>query len=294
MHAEVNAEVTEKHVIEMLAQHRAVRPIFSALFGDSAFISQNPVSRFCQDMLAKLDLELPEREESDLRKFDELVCNYIRGIKEPAARQKLIRTLYDSFFTKAFEELAKDLGVVSTPEEVVDFMVRSTNDLLQQEFGLSLGTKGVHIIDPFTGTGTFIAHVLQSGLIAPHEMEHKYREEIHANEIVMLAYYIAALNIETTWQTVRNITHHEEFKGICLTDTFQMYEGKTDLAVRSQTENSKRQARQRDTDIQVILGNPPYQRSKEGNTGTTKLKYPDLDAQIQRQYRETSPKADKV
>ena len=117
------------------------------------------------------------------------------------------------------------MGIVYTPVEVVDFIIHSVNDVLQAEFGQTLGSKGVHILDPFTGTGTFITRLLQSGLIKPEELEHKYKHEIHANEIVLLAYYIAAINIEAVYHDLAGETAtYTPFEGILLTDTFQLYE----------------------------------------------------------------------
>ena len=143
------------------------------------------------------------------------------------AKQKIIVELYDKFFKSAFPRMVEKLGIVYTPVEVVDFIIHSVNDVLQSEFGESLGSKGVHIIDPFTGTGTFITRLLQSGLIKSEELEHKFKNEIHANEIVLLAYYISAINIEAAYNGIKG-GDYEPFSGICLTDTFQLYE-KDDL-----------------------------------------------------------------
>lgn len=152
--------------------------------------------------------------------------------------------------------MTERLGIVYTPVEVVDFILHSVNHLLQQEFGQTLGSKGVHIIDPFTGTGTFITRLIQSGLIKPEELPHKYKHEIHANELVLLAYYIAAINIEAAYHG-EVIDEYTPFEGICLTDTFQMYE-KDDLVSALLEDNSARRKRQKDLDIRVIVGNPPY------------------------------------
>ncbi|WP_208439081.1 N-6 DNA methylase, partial [Bartonella vinsonii] len=138
-------------------------------------------------------------ESKDLREFYDSVKLRASGITTPQARQNLIITLYESFFAKAFPRTVEKLGIVYTPVEVVDFIIHSVNDVLEQEFGKSLGSRGVSILDPFTGTGTFITRLLQSDLIKPEDMEYKFRHDIHANEIVLLAYYIAAINIEATY-----------------------------------------------------------------------------------------------
>ncbi len=132
------------------------------------------------------------------------------GINNAAGKQKIVVELYDKFFRNAFPRMTERLGIVYTPVEVVDFIIHSVNDLLQQEFGQTLGSEGVHILDPFTGTGTFITRLLQSGLISKAQLPHKYQQEIHCNEIVLLAYYIAAINIESVYHA---IIHDEQSGG---------------------------------------------------------------------------------
>src|SRR5690606_9679530 len=139
----------------------------------------------------------------------------------------IVVELYDKFFRNAFPKMTERLGIVYTPVEVVDFILHSVDHLLQREFGQTLGSKGVHILDPFTGTGTFMTRLLQSGLIAENDLSYKYKNEIHANELVLLAYYIAAINIEAVYHSII-VDEYTPFEGICLTDTFQMYE-KEDL-----------------------------------------------------------------
>jgi len=180
----------------MLAQHIITRPVFEVLFEGHQFTSENPVSRAMQRVLDELNEANLDKESKDLEKFYASVQLRAQGITDPQAKQKLIVELYDKFFRNAFPRTTEKLGIVYTPVEIVDFIIHSVNEVLQEEFGQTLGSEGVHIIDPFTGTGTFITRLLQSGLIAPEEMEHKFRNEIHANEIVLLAYYIAAINIE--------------------------------------------------------------------------------------------------
>ena len=151
--------------------------------------------------------------------------------------------------------------------------------MLQAEFGQTLGSEGVHIIDPFTGTGTFITRLLQSGLIKPEELEHKYTHEIHANEIVLLAYYIAAINIEAVYHGMSG-GDYVPFEGICLTDTFQLYE-QDDLMSELMVDNSNRRKRQKELDIRVIVGNPPYSVGQDSaNDNDDNLAYPHLDERI--------------
>ena len=178
------------------------------------------------------------------------------------------------------------LGIVYTPVECVDFIIRSVDDILKAEFKTSLTEQNVHILDPFTGTGTFITRLLQSGLIRPEDMERKYQNEIHCNEIVLLAYYIADVNIESVFH---DITHRETYlpySGICLTDTFQLAEKKhNELFTEFFQDNSKRVKKQMATHVRVIVGNPPYSiGQKSANDNAQNLSYPYLDKRVSETY----------
>jgi len=179
--------------------------------------------------------------------------------------------------------MSERLGIVYTPVEIVDFILKSADHLLRTEFGQTLGSEGVHILDPFTGTGTFITRLLQSGLISKEELPRKYAKEIHANEIVLLAYYIAAINIEATYHGIVG-GEYQPFEGICLTDTFQLYEH-DDLISRVLVDNSTRRKRQKKLDIRVIVGNPPYSVGQDSeNDNNQNVAYPTLDERIASTY----------
>ena len=284
---DLNDSITDAEVIEMLAQHLITKPVFDALFEDYSFASQNPVSRAMQDVLEVLHEHRLEKEADTLERFYASVRRRADQIEDITAKQKIVVELYDKFFRNAFPKMTERLGIVYTPVEVVDFIIHSVNDLLKSEFGQSLGSKGVHIIDPFTGTGTFITRLLQSGLIKPEELPHKYKHEIHANEIVLLAYYIAAINIEAVYHALVG-GKYVPFEGICLTDTFQMYE-KEDLVSDLMEHNSARRKRQKKLDIRVIIGNPPYSVGQQSeNDNAANVEYPDLDQRIRRTYAERS------
>ncbi|WP_353200018.1 type ISP restriction/modification enzyme [Sandarakinorhabdus sp.] len=273
---DLNGSVTEEEAIEMLAQHLVTKPVFDALFEGYDFASHNPVSQAMQNVLAVLEPANIQKEAAALEGFYDSVARRAKGIDSAEGKQKIIVELYDKFFAGAFPKLQDKLGIVYTPVEVVDFIIHSVNDILKQEFGQTLGSKGVHILDPFTGTGTFITRLLQSGLIDASELEHKYRHEIHANEIVLLAYYIAAINIEAVYHTLSG-NAYEPFEGICLTDTFKMYESE-DMVAALMHDNSERRNRQKSLDIRVILGNPPY------NVSSTGAVYPHLNKRIADTY----------
>ena len=280
---DLNDTISEADAIEMLAQHIITRPVFQVLFEGHQFTSENPVSRAMQRVLDELNEANLDKESKDLEKFYASVQLRAQGITDPQAKQHLIVELYDKFFRNAFPRTTEKLGIVYTPVEIVDFIIHSVNEVLQEEFDQTLGSEGVHIIDPFTGTGTFITRLLQSGLIAPEELEHKFRNEIHANEIVLLAYYIAAINIEAVYHGLQG-GDYVPFEGICLTDTFQMYES-DDLISHYMPDNSERRKRQKATDIRVIVGNPPYSIGQgSANDDAANVEYSTLDRRISDEY----------
>uniref|UniRef100_UPI00115792D1 type ISP restriction/modification enzyme n=1 Tax=Bartonella massiliensis TaxID=929795 RepID=UPI00115792D1 len=185
--------------------------------------------------------------------------------------------------TKAFKKTTDRLGIVYTPVEVVDFIIHSVDDVLRNEFGKSLGSRGVSILDPFTGTGTFITRLLQSNLIKPEDLEYKFCHDIHANEIVLLAYYIAAINIESTYHSLMK-GEYIPFKHIGLADTFQMLKEK-DLMEGILKENSEYLEHQKKLDIKVIFGNPPYSTGqKSENDNNPNRSYHVLDKRIGETY----------
>ncbi|MCB1782860.1 MAG: DEAD/DEAH box helicase [Alphaproteobacteria bacterium] len=283
---DLNDSITQEDAIEMLAQHLITKPVFEALFEGYSFAKNNPVSVAMQKVLDVLDEHTLEKESESLQKFYNSVRRRAEGIESAEAKQRIVVQLYDKFFRNAFPRLTEKLGIVYTPVEVVDFIIHSVNDVLKSEFGQTLGSKGVHILDPFTGTGTFITRLLQSGLIAPEELPYKYENEIHANEIVLLAYYIAAINIEQVYHdaAAQDEGEYKPFKGICLTDTFQLYE-KEDLVSRLLVDNSSRRQRQKELDIRVIIGNPPYSAGqKSENDNSANVEYKHLDNRIAETY----------
>ena len=284
---DLNGSITDEEIVEMLAQHLITKPVFDALFADYSFASHNPMSKAIQGLLDVLQKHRLDKEADTLESFYASVKLRAQGIESAAGKQKIVVELYDKFFKNAFPKMTERLGIVYTPVEVVDFIIRSVNDVLKNEFGQTLGSRGVHIIDPFTGTGTFVTRLLQSGLITPEELSYKYRNEIHANEIVLLAYYIAAINIEAVYHDIVG-GEYVPFSGICLTDTFQMYESE-DMIDALLEQNSKRRKRQKELDIRVIFGNPPYsigQRSQNDNNDNHD--YPKLDFRVQETYAKKS------
>src|SRR5699024_7501537 len=292
----LNESISRADAVQMLSQHMITRPVFDALFEGSDFATSNPVSKVMQAMLEVLEGAQLETETEPLEDFYASVRRRAAGLDNAAAKQRIIADLYERFFSLAFPKAADALGIVYTPVEVVDFIIRSVDHLSREHFGKGLSAEGMHVLDPFTGTGTFLSRLIGSGLIAPHDLARKYASELHANEIMLLAYYIAAINIETTYQQVRHEqglqaadggAHlgYEPFSGIVLTDTFQMTED-DDLDDRGVfTTNNSRVEAQRALDIRVIVGNPPYSVGQtSGNDNNANLKYPSLDRAIEETF----------
>ncbi len=205
-----------------------------------------------------------EKDTEELQKFYENVRMNVRHIDNLEGKQTIIKTLYEKFFKLAFPKTTEQLGIVYTPIECVDFIVNSVNEILKKEFASSLSDEGVHILDPFAGTGTFIVRLLQSGLIKKEDLTRKYTDEIHCNEIVLLAYYVADINIESVFHDLIETTEYMPYNGICLTDTFQLNEDQNnDVFSQILKGNSDRMEKQRRQPIMVCFGNPPYSSYKK-------------------------------
>ena len=260
----------------MLAQHFITKPVFEALFENFDFIKRNPVSIALDNIIELLESNNLQSETESLTRFYDEMKRSVSGITSQEGRQKIILELYDNFFSKAFPGLTKELGIVYTPIPVVDFIVHSVNDILISEFGKTFSDPNIHVVDPFTGTGTFITRLIQSQLIENKDIERKFQKEIHANEIVLLAYYIAAVNIETVYHT-NTKKEYTPFSGICLTDTFESGNTK-DFDSLFMKQNQKRTSEQNKLDIHVIIGNPPY------NVGKTGVEYEYLKKRIAETY----------
>ncbi|MBV9026659.1 MAG: DEAD/DEAH box helicase [Streptomycetaceae bacterium] len=285
LRATINPGVTDSDAIDMLAQHIVTKPVFDALFKDYGFAEHNPVSKAMQRMLDILDDQGLDAETKTLEGFYHSVKVRAEGIDNHEGRQRVIVELYDKFFKTALPKTADALGIVYTPIEVVDFIIRATEQALNKHLGRSLSDEGVHIIDPFVGTGTFPVRLLQSGVIKQEDLLRKYTRELHANEIVLLAYYIAAVNIEAAFHELAG-GDYQPFEGIVLTDTFQLAEGTAKLDGMDVLEgNSERAKKQQRQDIRVVIGNPPYSAGQDSqNDDNQNLKYQVLDERIKGTY----------
>ena len=292
----INESINQDQAIEMLAQHLITLPIFDTLFGEYSFVNNNPVSSAMEQIIEELSQYGFEKEQKELQPFYDSVRLRAEGIDNAQAKQKIIITLYDKFFSTGFKSTTERLGIVFTPVEVVDFIVKSVDVVLRKHFGKTLASENVHILDPFTGTGTFITrtlHYLKSlmdnGEITFDDILRKYTQELHANEIVLLSYYIAAINIEAVFDEINGDEPYEPFEGIVLTDTFESTETEDTLDDSFFGTNDKRLKRQQEKPITAIIGNPPYSfGQKDGNDDNQNVSYPKLEQTILSSYVQSS------
>lgn len=286
----LNPAIDEEQAIEMLAQHLITKPVFDAMFSGHRFTELNPISLAMQNVVDHLNANAAfEKERESLSAFYESVQRRVKDLDNAAAKQHVIKDLYDKFFQNAFPRTAERLGIVFTPVPVVDYILRSADVALRESFGKSLSDEGVSIIEPFVGTGTFITRLLQLGLIRPEDLERKYTRELFANELVLLSYYIAAINIETVYGEVAKEhglgSEYVPFNGMVLTDTFQLSESSHHLNLPAFRANSERAERELEQDIRVIVMNPPYSSGQNSaNDNNQNEKYPKLDERIENTY----------
>ncbi len=293
----INSSVNKDQAIEMVAQHLITQPIFEALFEGYSFVEDNPVSRAINDVVSAFSDFGFDKEQKELAGFYKSVKLRASGIDNAEAKQKIIVTLYDKFFRTGFKETTEQLGIVFTPVEVVDFIIKSVDYVLNKYFDKHLSSKNVHILDPFTGTGTFITRTLQylkeqmdRGEITFEDIQRKYNNELHANEIVLLSYYIASINIEAVFDEINGINqNYQPFEGIVLTDTFESTERENSFEDDLLGENNERLKKQQGQLITVIISNPPYSKGqKSENDNNRNIHYKKLESEISNTYIEYS------
>lgn len=281
---DLNPSITDAEAVEMLAQHLITRPVFDAVFSGNEFTEQNSVSQTMQKVVEMLDAQHIGKESASLKAFYASVRRRAAEVTSADGKQNLIRRLYESFFRKSFRTLADKLGIVYTPTEVIDYILHATDAVMRDEFGYGLGERGVKILDPFTGTGTFLVQAITSDLIGQEDLPYKYRNDLYASEIVPLAYYIAGINIENAYHERRGEGSYDGFDNLSLTDTFQLSEHKgalSDMFVH----NQKRIDRQAELDFLAIIGNPPYSAGqRSANENAPNVAYPHLDQRIAETY----------
>lgn len=280
----LNESITRDNAISMLCQHLITSPVFDALFSEHEFAAHNPVSKVMQAMVDRLRNSGLEAETAKLEGFYNSVRVRASEVTTAEGKQSVIKDLYEKFFQIGFKKQADALGIVYTPVEVVDFILRAADSASRGAFARGLTDDGVHILDPFVGTGTFVTRLLQSGLIRPADLARKYANELHCNEIMLLAYYIAAVNIETTYHALTG-TDYAPFEGIVLADTFQITEADDPVDLDIFPQNNDRMTRQMQIPINVIVMNPPYSVGQtNANDLNANMTYPTLDARIAKTY----------
>lgn len=285
----LNPGITQQAAIEMVAQHMVTLPVFDALFGDYAFAQTNPVSVAIEEFVDALRGHgIGDMSDDDRRSLGELYRSVRRRAsfcRTDSNRQSLIKDLYNEFFSKAFTRTSEKLGIVYTPIQIVDYMLHATDRALQREFGRRLCDEGVHVLDPFSGTGSYMAQLVSDPELMPADrLPAKYAGELHSNEILLLAYYIMVVNVEYAYHS-RVGGDYVPFQGGVLTDTFQMDEKGDNPDLGLFIDNSERVLRQQDLPITVVIGNPPYSAGqRNANDDNQNEHYPTLEKRIENTY----------
>ena len=282
----INNSVTKSDGIDMLSQHMITHRIFNALFGEEF---KNPISAVLEDVVSHLRKHGLDAELRDIELFYKSIESRVSGLED---RQPVISELYGSFFKKAFPKMADRLGIVYTPVEVIDFILRSVDYVLRDNFDRGITNENVNIIDPFTGAGTFLTRLIQSDLIKDGDIVRKYRDELFASEIVLLAYYIAAVNCESAYQNRTNM--FDEFTNLSLTDTFNLTDI-TDWTGDVMAKSKIRIRKQRDASIMGAVSNPPYSAGQKlANEDNQNVSNPMLEKRIKDTYIKRAPKGNKM
>jgi predicted helicase len=263
----------------MLVQHLLTERIFRKVFHNGEFLSRNVIAAEIEKVIRSITARHFSRDEF-LKPLDRFYTAIERAAEQQTGyteKQHFLNAVYEKFFQSFDRKQADTHGIVYTPQPIVDFMVRSVEEVLQAEFGKSLSDEGVHILDPFTGTGNFITRIMQQ--IKRSRLPQKYAEELHCNEVMLLPYYIASMNIEHAY--MEKMGEYRPFEGICLVDTFEVA-GQANLF---SAENTVRIKQQNASKIQLVMGNPPYNAGQQDEADQNpNRKYRDLDRRIKGTY----------
>jgi predicted helicase len=295
----LNPNISVEAVEEMIIQHILTERIFRKIFDVADFISRNVIAQEIEKVITALNSRVFSRDDfsKSLEHFYGAIENTAATITDFNEKQTFLNTVYERFFQGFCVKVADTHGIVYTPQPLVNFMVASVEHILKEEFGKSLADKEVHILDPFTGTGNFIVNIMRH--IPKAALPHKYAQELHCNEIMLLPYYVASMNIEHAYYEATG--KYESFEGICLADTFQTINGKMsyfangekheqqDMAIGFNPENTKRINRQKAAPIRVVIANPPYNAGQiNENDNNKNRKYPELERRVSATYGEAS------
>ena len=289
--AAINPNLSKSAVEEMLIQHLLTERIFRTVFDNPDFTRRNIIAREIENVIDALTWQAYNRSEflRELNPFYGAIERAAATFIDFSQKQHFLNAVYEQFFQGFSVKVADTHGIVYTPQPIVNFMVKSVSHLLATEFGRSLSDTGVHIIDPFVGTGNFIVRLIQA--IDKTALKAKYSDELHCNEVLLMPYYIASMNIEHEFYVATK--QYQPFDNLCLVDTFNLTaERQLSLFV---PENTRRVERQKQTEMFVVIGNPPYNaRQMDENDANKNRKYPELDKQIQETYAEASTATNKT
>ncbi len=286
----IHQNIKEEEALDMITSHIITKPIFDALFGDNI---KNPIAKALDKMVQKLSTLGLEGETKDLKNLYESVKTEATHAKSQKSQQELIKNLYNTFFKEAFRKQSEKLGIVYTPIEVVDFILRATNGILKKHFNTDFNDQSITIFDPFTGTGSFIARLLskENALISDESLKEKFLNHLFAFDIVLLSYYIALINITQAAQN--RDSSLKNFKNIALTDSLDYLEEKTNKGALPLYEDLKENKEIKNTmekqNIRVIIGNPPYSSgAKSENDNNQNLTHPKLQKWVYETYGKNS------
>ena len=283
----INPSITIDNINEMLIQHILTEEIFMSVFSDNQFIRENIIASELYKVEDTFFTGSTKRQTLDLIKnYYEMIKHAASAIADHHEKQTFLKVIYENFYKAYNPKGADKLGIVYTPNEIVKFQIESVDYLLHKHFGKGLANENVEILDPATGTGTYICDILE--YIPKQYLEYKYKNEIHANEVAILPYYIANLNIEYTFR--QKMGYYEEFKNICFVDTLDNvaalgYEGKMGNIYGFSNENAERIKQQNERKISVIIGNPPYNANQQNENDNNKNReYEEVDKRIKDTY----------
>ena len=286
----INPNLSEAAVEEMLIQHLLTERIFRTVFDNSDFTRRNVIANEIENVIDALTSQSFSRHDflESLDRFYVAIERTAETISDFSQKQHFLNTVYEQFFQGFSINVADTHGIVYTPQPIVDFMVKSVEHILQTEFDRSLSDGGVHIIDPYVGTGNFIVRIMRE--IRKTSLEHKYTSNLHCNEVMLLPYYIASMNIEHEFYEATG--HYLPFEGICLVDTFELAEPQQ--MVLFTEKNAERVERQKETPMFVVIGNPPYNaRQVNENDNNKNRKYATMDARVRETYSQDSKASNK-
>lgn len=288
--ASLDPKIGTDVINEMLIQHLLTERLFNTIFGNADFVKRNVIAAEIEKVIDALTSRYFNRHDflKALDRFYVAIEATAKGIESWSERQHFLNTVYERFFQGYSVKRADTYGIVYTPQEIVDFMCASVDEVLKREFNLSIAQPGVQIIDPCVGTGSYIVNLLHR--IPTHQLKHKYRNDLFCNEIMLLAYYIASLNIEHEYYS--RVGEYEPFEGICFTDTLELAESKQ-LSMFVE-KNTDRIEREKNAQIMVVIGNPPYNAwQKSENDNNRNRKYPIIDERVQKTYAKDSKASNK-